>query len=407
MKAKAGRRNRSFVRAAIRPDDAGMPLGRGRHQDGRSGARLEGEHRLRLGLGHRHDLDGLTLAVEPVELGGKLRGLDGILRQQQPRAQSGIADAAAGIDARTDEIAEMPAFRRAGEAGRIEERGEADPAPALHDGKPLADEGPVEAGQRHHVRHRRQRHEIEARHQVGLGPPLEEAARAQGAVEGDEEQEDHAGRAEMAEARQVVLPVRVHDGERLRQPLGRLVVVEDDGIEAETPGLGQGFDARRPAIDGDEDIGALLLQRPDGIDIRAVALRDPVRDMDGVVEAAGAQILRQQCGAAGAVHVVIAEDRDLLVAGDRIGEPRRRRLHVGQHMRIGHEIAQARVQKALGVVDADAPPGENAGEHVGKAMGLRDGERDRALGGIAALDPGAAEGGTGDAQEGLGQEERS
>ena len=213
--------------------------------------------------------------------------------------------------------------------------------------------------QRHHVRHRRQRHEIEAAHQVGLGPPLEEAARAQGAVEGDEEQEDHAGRAEMAEARQVVLPVRVHDGERLRQPLGRLVVVEDDGIEAEAPGLGQGFDARRPAIDGDQDIGALLLQRPDGIDIRAIALRDPIRDMDGVVEAAGPQILRKQCRAAGAVHVVIAEDRDLLVAGDRIGEPRRRRLHVGQHMRIGHEIAQARVQKALGVVDADAPPGEN------------------------------------------------
>ena len=63
-------------------------------------------------------------------------------------------------------------------------------------------------------------------------------------------------------------------------------------------------------------------------------------------------------------------------------------------------------REALGVVDADAPPGENAGEHVGKAMGLRDGESDRALGGIAALDPGAAEGGIGDAQEGLRQKER-
>ena len=59
--------------------DPRMPLGRGRHEDRPVRRRLEGEHRLRLGLGHRHDLDRLTLAVEPVELGGKLRGLDGIL----------------------------------------------------------------------------------------------------------------------------------------------------------------------------------------------------------------------------------------------------------------------------------------------------------------------------------------
>jgi hypothetical protein len=75
-------------------------------------------------------------------------------------------------------------------------------------------------------------------------------------------------------------------------------------------------------------------------------------------------------------------------------------------MRIRHEIPQARIQETVCVMDAHTPPCEHPGQHIRQAMGLGDGERNLPLGGIAALDPGAPEGGIGDAQERLGQEKR-
>jgi hypothetical protein len=58
-------------------------------------------------------------------------------------------------------------------------------------------------------------------------------------------------------------------------------------------------------------------------------------------------------------------------------------------VRVGHEIPQAWVQEAVRVVNAHAPSCENTSKDIRQAMGLGDGERYRALGGIAALDPGA------------------
>ena len=148
------------------------------------------------------------------------------------------------------------------------------------------------------------------------------------------------------------------------------------------------------------------LSAPDGLDVRAITLGDPVGDMDDVVEPAGAQIFRQQGRAAGAVHVVIAEDRHFLAGKHRVRQPVRRDLHVGHHMGIRHEIAQAGVEEPLHVGDAHASSGKNPREHVRQAMGLRDGERDRTLRRIAALDPGAAEGRASDAEERAGHRER-
>ena len=93
----------------------------------------------------------------------------------------------------------------------------------------------------------------------GSGLLVEEAASAQFPVEGDQGKEDHAGRAEMAEARQVVLPVRVHDRQGARKVLGRLVMVEHDRVEAEPARFGQGLVARRAAIDRHEEAGAPAL----------------------------------------------------------------------------------------------------------------------------------------------------
>ena len=241
-----------------KPDDARMPIRRGRDDDRRVGSTVEHPQRLRLGLGDRGLLDLLALAVEPVELRRDAVRFHGVVAEQQARAERRVADAAAGVDARSDEEAEVPALGRLSEAGGIEERGEAE-APALaHDREALAHEGTVEAMERHHVGDRRERDEIEAREQVGLGPPRPEAAHAKLAVERHEREEDDAGGAEMPEAREIVLAVRVDDRRRCRQHLRRLVMVEDDRVEPEARRLGERLVARRAAIDGDEKLRAAL-----------------------------------------------------------------------------------------------------------------------------------------------------
>ena len=78
-------------------------------------------------------------------------------------------------------------------------------AAMAHDREPLGHEGPVEARERHDVGHGRQRHEVEGIGELRFGTmAAEEALLPQGAVQRHQGQEDDAGGAEMAEARQVV-----------------------------------------------------------------------------------------------------------------------------------------------------------------------------------------------------------
>src|SRR3954467_3153946 len=82
--------------------------------------------RLGFGLCFRGLFDDSALAVETVELGRDPRRLDAVALEQKPNAEIGAADAAAGIDARSQHEAEMPGLRRAVEPGHVHERGVAD-----------------------------------------------------------------------------------------------------------------------------------------------------------------------------------------------------------------------------------------------------------------------------------------
>src|SRR6185437_6610027 len=111
----------------------------------------ERSERFRLGFDERRPFDDLALAVEAIELGGDARRLDRIFLQQQPYAEIGAADAAAGIDARAEQEAEMPRLRRTGQPRHVHQRGGADMfAPAQRD-QSLGDEGAVETLERYDV----------------------------------------------------------------------------------------------------------------------------------------------------------------------------------------------------------------------------------------------------------------
>ena len=180
----------------------------------------------------------------------------------------------------------------------------------------------------------------------------------------------------MAQARQIVEPVRIdHDG--VRQMLVGLVMVEHDHVHAEPARLGEWLDAGGAAIDGDQQRRAAAGKRADRFDVRAVAFEDAIRDVNDRIEAADAEIAREQRGRRRAVDIVVAEDRDLLALLHGVGDAQRRLLHRGDAVRVGHQAAHRRIEIALDLVDLDAAAGEDARQQFGNVMTLRDGERAR------------------------------
>ena len=188
----------------------------------------------------------------------------------------------------------------------------------------------------------------------------------------------------MAEPGEIVAPVRIDDCYRRRQFLVGLMVIDDDDIDAELFGLLERLDAGRAAIDADQKRCAALGKRAHRFDIRAVAFEQAVGNVDDRLDAALAQIARQQRRRGGAVDVVIAENGDALAARHRVGNALRRFLHGGQHIRIGHRALDGRIEKRIDRIGLDIAAGENARQQFRQIVALRDGERAR---GAALVEP--------------------
>ena len=232
VSAKAGRSNRSLSLAASRPTTPGRPCFPG--HDDRSAPFLEAQRQQRFGLGLRQcfDLDLLTDAVQPVELARDRARLEIVGRGQKPDAERRVADASARVDARADDKAQVVGPRRSVGAGDVEQGRKPRPAALTHDREALDDKGAVEPDQRHDVGDGRERNEVERRHKVRTSPAVPEARLAQRAVERHERHKDDARRAEVAQARKIVLTVGIDQRRRLRQRFRGLMVIEHDHVEA-------------------------------------------------------------------------------------------------------------------------------------------------------------------------------
>ena len=179
----------------------------------------------------------------------------------------------------------------------------------------------------------------------------------------------------MAQSGKIVLAVGIDQRQRLRQRLRGLVVIEHDHVEAEPARELERLPADRSAIDRHEKLGPFGGEVRYRLRVGAVALGHPVGDVDDRLAAAGGQIFAEERRAARAVDVVVAEDGDALAAFDRPLEALGRRLHVAQAKRVRHQIAQARIEMALGRLRPDAAPGEHAGDQFVLSADLRNGER--------------------------------
>ena len=151
-----------------------------------------------------------------------------------------------------------------------------------------------------------------------------------------------------------------------------LVMVEDDDIEAEAGGGRERLHAGRAAVDADDQPEAAGGEALHRIRVRTVALEDTVGDVDDGVAALGPEKADKQRRRGGAVDVIVAEDRDRLAGHDRVGDPRRRLVHVGQDRRIRHQPFQRRIEEGRRFVDADAAGGEHPRDDVRDRVALGD-----------------------------------
>jgi len=179
------------------------------------------------------------------------------------------------------------------------------------------------------------------------------------------------------------------------------MVVQHDDVEAEVAGDGEGLVADGPAIHGDQQRGALAGEHADGVGVGAVALEDAVGDVQQRFgRPGGAPIVDQQRRRAGAVDVIIPEDRDLLASLDGVRHAGERLVHGGQRRGVGHQLADRRIEVTRRLGHAHAAPGENAGEQIVDPMRLGQRQRGRLARRIEPRPPRSAEDGVFDAEEG-------
>lgn len=379
-----------------------MPLRTGRDQHGAGRVERQGTVHLGLGLGDGLRLDRLTLAIEAIEVGGDPGRFVRVRRRQKPGTEGRIADAATGIDARPEDEAEMPRFRRFAQRGRVQQGRQADAAAMAHHRQALRHEGPVETGEGHDVGHGRQRYEVEGVGELRFGAVRpEEALQPQGTVQCHQGEEHDPGGTEMAEARQVVEAVGIDHGAGRRQHLGGRMMVEDDHVEARFLGFFQRRVAARAAIDADQKRRAVRRQCGDRSDVGAVALGDPIGDVDRSPQAHTAQVAGEQGRARSAVHVVVAEDRHGLAAAHGPDQAADGGVHIEQRIRVRHQVAQTRRKVARRGLRTDPAPCQHTGEQFRQAVGLNhlgDVILDRRA--ATALLPAPAGDGGGDPQEG-------
>ena len=223
----------------------------------------------------------------------------------------------------------------------------------------LRDERAVEALQPRDVGDGAERDEVEQVDDLRLGAALRRTPRAAKlAQQRDAEQERHADRREMA-VRSAVLalvePVGIDQRMRDRKQARALVVVDDDDVEPGRRALrSSASNACAPQSTQTATLGAARLQFDQRFARRAVALHQPVGDIDDGLGAEPPQQQHQQRRAGRAVDVIVAEDRDRLAALDRVGEPLGALVHVLEAGRVGQEVADLGIAMARQIVARDA-----------------------------------------------------
>jgi hypothetical protein len=81
---------------------------------------------------------------------------------------------------------------------------------------------------------------------------------------------------------------------------------------------------------------------------------------------------RHQRACAGAIHIIIAEYRDMFATAHRNRNAVRRRFHISQARWVWHQRAELRFQEIRRIIQPNAARGQQAPEHLRQFKPLRD-----------------------------------
>ncbi len=153
------------------------------------------------------------------------------------------------------------------------------------------------------------------------------------------------------------------------------MMVDDDDVDATSPRNGKCFMARRAAVDGDNELGAIVDQLFDRRRIRPVALENPIGNVNLRVDAKVTEEPGHERRRRGTVDVVVAEDHDLFTPLDGRRETIGGLAAIGERIRIRHQRPKRRIEEARGIVEHDPAAGKHATKEIGITVDLTDGER--------------------------------
>ncbi len=301
----------------------------------------------------------LVLAIELLR--ERLRA-DRVVLEEEPDPAARVVEPPRRVDPRPEAKPDLARrdLRPLRDPGHALQRAHAGaPAPREHP-EPPAHQDPVRADERDHVGDRPERDEVERVLQVRLRPiRLVPPPLPQHLAERHREGEGHPDGGEVLRRVGAAGLVRVQDRGRRRQLDRDGVVVHDDRVE---PERGRGADLRRggdPAVERDEEPGALRGELLDGGEVEPVPLDQPVRDVGEHVGAARAQEAGEERRRGHAVHVVVAVERDPLPALDRADDPRDGGVHALHRAGVG-QLGEARREERLRLRRlGEAPRGEH------------------------------------------------
>ncbi len=203
----------------------------------------------------------------------------------------------------------------------------------------------------------------------GSGCAAVETVTAKRARRRHQEQKHDARGGEMSLPREIVLPVRIEHGERRRQRLVGLVMIDDDHLGAGGVGGFDGRLGRRAAIDGEDEARPFARKTGKRLGRGPVAFGEPVGNVGCRALPVGAQEALDQRDRGRAIDVVIAEHGDRFSLRDRGGKTRGRLLHVLEARRIGKKRAERWIEIAGGGVGLGTARGKHAAEQLRHARG--------------------------------------
>ena len=124
--------------------------------------------------------------------------------------------------------------------------------------------------------------------------------------------------------------MRVDDCDGLGKLELAFMVVGDDELHAELPAQSRLLVCRNAAVDGDDQLHILLVERPHGNFVEPVALFQPCGNVACHMSAALSEKVRQKTCGCNAVYVVVSEHADMLAPLERPFDPRRGLIHIEQ-----------------------------------------------------------------------------